>query len=112
MSKNLLIALFSFIFLAMLGTTIYASLDRSVLKVGPQLLGDPWFQATLLDAYLGFLSFYVWVFYKERTLGGKLGWLLAILTLGNMAMSAYAVLQLFRWDPSSGASGLLLRAPQ
>ena len=60
MTKHLLIGLFSVIFLVMLGTTIYASFDRSVFAVGEQLLADPWFQATLVDAYLGFLTFYVW----------------------------------------------------
>ncbi len=50
---------------SMLAMTIWASSDRAVWNAGDTLLADRWFQATLLAAYLGFLTFYAWVFYKE-----------------------------------------------
>lgn len=101
--------LFGFILVAMLAITTYASLDRSVWNVGRPLLTDRWFQATLLDAYFGFLTFYVWVAYRETTWAGRIGWLVAILLLGNIAMSVYVLLRLLRLEPGDGWRELLLR---
>ncbi len=81
------IRLFGGILVALLAVTTYASLDRSVFDVGPQLTSDPWFHATLADAYFGFLTFYVWVAYQESGLWRKLPWFVLIMTLGNIAMS-------------------------
>ena len=101
--------LFSAIFGAMLSMTIWASLDRAVWNAGGALLSDRWFQATLVDAYLGFVTFYVWVAYKERTWLFRIIWFVLVMLLGNMAMSAYVLLQLWRWETTSGFRGLLLR---
>jgi hypothetical protein len=79
--------------------------------VGPELLSDPWFHATLADAYFGFITFYVWVFYKERTWVGRIVWFVLIMTLGNIAMSIYMLLQLWRLPRGAGFPELLLRTP-
>ena len=92
----------------MLAVTTWASLDRSILKVGPRLLSDPWFHATLCDAYCGFLTFYVWVWIKERSWPGRVCWLIGILLLGNIAMSIYVMVQLVRPGPDITAERLLL----
>ena len=100
--------LFSTILLAMLTVTIYASLDRSVLNVGSQLTSDPWFQATLADAYFGFLTFYVWVAYKERSRLRKVLWFLLIMALGNIAMAIYVLIQLAKLKPGDSLSHVIL----
>ena len=81
---------------------------RHVFDNGP-LMRDVWFQATLLDAYFGFLTFYVWVAWKERTLAGRVVWFVLIMTLGNMAMSAYVILQLIRLPPECRPHEMLAR---
>lgn len=110
MMRTILICLFAGILLAMLVVTTYASLDRAVWSVGPPLTSDPWFHATLADAYFGFLTFYVWVAYKEPTLWRKIVWFLLIMMLGNIAMAAYMLIQLSTWDVKRGVEGLLLRS--
>jgi hypothetical protein len=107
--RGLLIALFTFILLAMIAVTVYASLEKNVLDAGPDVRESRWFQATLVDTYFGFLTFYVWVAYKERSWIGRLAWFVAIMGLGNMAMAVYMLMQLVRWDERTGAAGLLLR---
>ena len=101
--------LFAGIFVAMVAVTGWASLDRSVFEAG-NLLDDPWGVATLMDAYMGFLTFYAWVFYKERTAGRRLAWFVLIMALGNIAMSAYVLTQLFRLPPDATFEALLLRS--
>ena len=111
MARTILVILFSGILVAMLAVTTYASLDRSILNIGPQLTSDPWFHATLADAYLGFLTFFVWVAYKERGVWRKVTWFVLIMTLGNIAMSVYVLIQLLRSDHRVGFESMLLRDP-
>ncbi len=110
MTRWILLFLFCCILLAMLTVTMTASLDRSILKVGKELTSDPWFQATLADAYFGFLTFYCWVAYKERGWASKLTWFVLIMLLGNIAMASYMLWQLLRIGPEFSAARLLLRA--
>ena len=107
--RAFLFFLFGTVLVAMLAVTTYAALDRSILDVGPELTSDPWFHATLTDAYFGFLTFFVWVAYKESTTWGRLLWFILIMTLGNIAMSVYMLIQLARWDRGVGVESILLR---
>ena len=98
--------LFAAILLVMLGFTVRATLSRGVFENG-HLLPDVWFQATLVDAYLGFLTFFTWVAWKERYLSRQLTWFVLIMTLGNMAMSGYVLWQLYRLPRGTGIAELL-----
>ena len=102
-----LIALFVIILLAMLIVTTLASLEQNILEAGRQLLPDRWFQATLLDAYCGFLTFYLWVAYKEKEWWKKIVWFLLIMALGNIAMSTYMLIRLVRLPRDAPLSSLL-----
>ena len=101
--KWFLMALCIFVIASMSWVTITASLDRSVLRAGEDLWPDPWFKATLLDAYFGFLTFFVWVAYREYSWTRRGLWFLAIMLLGNFAMSGYllwrlSMLKEFSWE--------------
>ena len=54
-----------------------------------------------------FLTFYGGVCYKERTTGARVGWFVAIMLLGNMAMAAYVLLQLKRLEPGQPVASIL-----
>lgn len=100
---------------ALLAVTFWASAQVGVvpalqdLLAHPQAGFNPWFWATLFDAYFGFLWFWLWVAYKETGVAARLLWLLLILALGNMAMAVYVLLQLRRLPPGAGMEALLLR---
>jgi Protein of unknown function (DUF1475) len=105
--------LFGSILVVMLIVTVQASLQQSVLDWGG-LVNEPdrwWTIATLADAYSGFLTFYAWVFYKERGAASRLGWFVAIMLLGNFAMATYVLLQLARLPADQPLERMLLRAP-
>lgn len=93
----------------MLYVTITASLDRGVFEAGAALWPDPWFRATLADAYFGFVTFFVWVAYKERGFLRQAVWFVLIMALGNIAMSVYVLIQLFRLPKNAPLRHLLLR---
>jgi hypothetical protein len=103
--------LFVGILAAMLVITVTASLNQPLWQWGG-LTAEPdrwWTYATLADAYFGFLTFYAWVFYKERGLAARVGWFVAIMLLGNFAMATYVLVQLARLRPGEPVSRLLLR---
>ena len=91
--RTVIASVFVAILLLMLTITSWASLDRSVFQAG-NLFADRWFIATLCDAYCGFITFYVWVAYRESRWFAKIAWFIAIMGLGNIAMSIYVLLLL------------------
>lgn len=107
--KTALKLLFVAIFLWMTVLTIRTSMAVSLWSAWDSLAGNPWSVATLYDAYFGFLTFWVWVSYKENTMWSRLLWLVLILGLGNIAMSLYVLIQLFRLKPDEPAEALLRR---
>lgn len=78
----------------MLSVTISASLHQDLISATRQLWPDPWFRATLADAYCGFLFFWLWVAGREQSLAKSSLWFVLIMTLGNLAMAGYLLLQL------------------
>ena len=111
MQKTALRLLFGFILLSLLAFTSYASTQQPVWAWrGPFESPDRWWTlATLIDAYYGFLTFYAWVFYKEPRALPRVGWFVAIMLFGNMAMSAYVLLQLARLRDDEPAAAILMR---
>jgi hypothetical protein len=102
--------LFGFILVSLLAVTVWASLRQPVWEWSglTRVPDNGWAIATLLDAYYGFITFYVWVAYKEQRWLPRILWLIAILALGNMAMSGYVLLQLHRLPPGEPLPSLLV----
>jgi hypothetical protein len=107
--KLFLKLLFGFIFVFMLTATIHTAMRVSLAEAWPSYAANPWAMATLYDAYAGFITFFVWVAYKETSFWKIALWLVLILALGNIAMSAYVLIQLFRLKADEPASRVLFR---
>ncbi len=107
--KMLLRFLFGGIFVFMVVMTIRTGLSVSLSAAWPSYAANPWAMATLYDAYFGFITFYAWVFYKEPSVWARVLWFLLIMGLGNIAMSFYLLIQLFRLRADESAATILLR---
>ena len=94
---------------AMLAMTTAASLDRGVFQALGDLWKDLWFKATLMVAYFGFVTFYVWVAYKEVRNFARILWFILIMCFGNIAMATYLLIQLFRMAPGESMETLLTK---
>jgi hypothetical protein len=111
-ARAILKLLFIAILVAMLVVTGTATLKQPLWE-WQGLVREPdrwWTIATLADAYFGFLTFYVWVWFKEQAAGARAGWFVAIMLLGNIAMSIYVLRQLVRWRDDEPVAALLLPA--
>jgi hypothetical protein len=91
----------------MLYVTISASLHQDLITATRQLWPDPWFRATLADAYCGFVFFWLWVAWREQSSVKGALWFILIMALGNLAMAGYLLVQLRRWQPAEGIDSLL-----
>jgi hypothetical protein len=105
--KLFLKLLFGAIFVWMITLTVRTSMAVSLWGAWPDFAANPWAIATLWDAYFGFLTFYLWVVYKERGLGSRLLWFVLIMSLGNIAMSLYVLIQLTKLRPDEPAEAVL-----
>lgn len=109
--KTCLKLLFSAIVVTMVAVSAWATTKQSLLD-WTGLTADPnryWTIATLFDAYFGFLTFYLWVFYKERRAWPRFAWFVAIMALGNMAMASYVLLQLYKLKADEPVERILMR---
>lgn len=109
MQKRALQFFFGFILVSLAVVTVWASLRQPVWQWGG-LTTPPdnlWTIATLIDAYYGFLTFYVWVLWKEPRALPRLAWFAALMLLGNIAVSGYALLQLARMKAGDSMASLL-----
>jgi len=101
--------LFAGIFVWMILLTVRTSLAVSLWSAFDSFAGNPWAVATLYDAYFGFLTFWLWVAYKEETMWRRILWFVLIMALGNIAMSLYVLIQLFRLKPEDPVEAVLWR---
>ena len=110
--KTALKLLFDFIFVFMVAITVRTSLQVSLWSAMPAFAASPWVMATLYDAYFGFVTFFCWLAWRERSLALKVVWFVLIMALGNIAMCAFATFQ-FERRPTSGcalpAKGSMIR---
>jgi hypothetical protein len=111
MHKRPLQLLFTFILVSLTAYNVWVCTQQSVLQWGGLTTAPDnlWTIATLVDAYYGFITFYVWVLWKETRALPRVSWFLAIMLLGNIAMSAYVLRQLAK-APADASMGTLLSA--
>lgn len=108
MERARIAVIFSLILLGMLAVTTWASFERNVFAAANDLMTDRWFVATLADAYCGFITFFVWLAWREQHWGVRIGWFVAIMLLGNIAMATYVLLQLWMIRHDFSVERLLL----
>ncbi len=101
--------IFALILLTIIGATSWASAQLPLWKTPQAIVTHPWFIATLVDTYLAFFTYWLWVAYKETSNVARVVWLVLIFMLGNMAMAGYMLIQLFRLPPGAEIEDLLLR---
>jgi hypothetical protein len=110
--KLFLKLLFGGIFLWMSVMTIRTCLAMSLWDAWANYAANPWAVATLWDVYFGFLTFYLWVVYKEKKTGARILWFLLIMGLGNIATSLYVLIQLLRLRQDEPAETILWNRTQ
>lgn len=102
--------LFAVMLLTIVSVNIWAGAQINLFDAWPDYKQNPWAVATLVDAYLSFTMFYVWVAYREPTWLKRLIWFVLIMGLGSITMSLYVLIALARCKSGQPLSNMLLRS--
>lgn len=101
--------LFVAILLTIVSVNLWAGMQINLFDAWPDYKQNPWALATLWDAYLSFLIFYVWVAYREQTWFGRVLWFVLIMGLGSITMALYVLIALQRLGRDEPAWKILTR---
>lgn len=80
--------------LAMTAVLIYGFTIGNFSGEGSQLLSMPWGIVSLVDLYVGFTLFSMWIIYREKSLPAAIAWTIAMMVLGFFAGSLYTFIAL------------------
>jgi hypothetical protein len=99
--------LFATVLASMIWVTTWAGMQCPLFAVPHAVASHPWFIATMFDAYWGFMTFFVWVCYRQTSWTARIAWFLAIFALGNIAMSSYCLAALSQVPAGGKVSDVL-----
>lgn len=80
--------------LAMAAVLIYGFLIGDFLVDGAELLSNPWGIVSLVDLYVGFTLFSIWIIYREKSVVRSIIWVFFMMTLGFFTGSLYTFIAL------------------
>ena len=108
MTKKGLLLFFSLMLISMLGVCLWAGSDKNMLIYFNEQRSSPWFIATLMDCYWGFLIFYGWLLYQEKSWAKRIPWLATICCLGNIAVAIYGLIRAARLPADASFEDFLM----
>jgi hypothetical protein len=94
MKKSLKVTVFTLLFLTMLATSIWASLEQNLFTEWSFEASEPWFKATLVDFYINQLIFWIWVAVLEPKLWVRGFWLVFMFCTGSMGTCLFILYRL------------------
>lgn len=108
MTRKLLFVFFSIMLASMIIICFYAGSKQNMFEYFNEHISDPWFFATILDCYWGFLIFYGWLIYQEKSWMIRIPSLIAIFSLGNIAVALYGLFRTIRLPANASFEDFLL----
>ena len=82
--------------LAMTGVLIYGFSQGDFFAEGAALLSMPWGIVSLVDLYVGFTLFSIWIVFRERSPLAAAAWVVLMMVLGFWAGSLYTLIAALR----------------
>lgn len=82
--------------LAMTGILIFAFTTGNFSQEGSRLLGMSWGIVSLVDLYVGFALFSIWIVYREKAVLPSIPWVLLMMVLGFWTGALYTLIALQR----------------
>ncbi len=79
---------------AMSAVLIYGFSAGNFIQDGKELLANPWGIVSLVDLYVGFVLFSVWIVYREKSTSRSAIWVILMMVLGFFTGALYSVIAL------------------
>lgn len=77
-------------------------INGDFINDGKELLSNPWGIMSMIDLYVGFTLFSMWIFYREKNIFKSLVWSILMMVLGFFTACVYVLIALYKskenWD--------------
>lgn len=80
--------------LAMTAAILYAFIAGDFASEGAWIASHPWGIVSLVDLYVGFVIFSMWIVFREQSLARSVIWVALMMVLGNWTAALYVLLAL------------------
>ena len=84
--------------LAMSAVLIYGFTVGNFAADGREILANPWGIVSLVDLYVGFSLFSIWIVYRENSLPRAIVWVVLMMVLGFFTGALYTLMALHTSD--------------
>lgn len=71
-------------------------INGSFTDDGSVILNNPWGIVSLVDLYVGFILFSMWIYFRERSVLISILWILSVMILGFFSVSIYILIALYK----------------
>lgn len=71
-------------------------INGSFFEDGNVILNNPWGIVSLVDLYVGFIIFALWIGFREKTLLSSVLWIISLMILGFFIGSLYVLISLYK----------------
>ncbi len=82
--------------LAMTAVLLHGFINGSFSQDGAALLANPWGIVSLVDLYVGFALFSLWIAFREKHRYAAVIWIILMMVLGFFTASVYVLLALYQ----------------
>jgi len=82
--------------IAMTGAILYAFVAGDFATEGAWITSHPWGIVSLVDLYVGFIIFSMWIVYREKSPVAAVVWVVLMMILGNWTAALYVLLALVK----------------
>jgi len=82
--------------LAMTIVLLYGFIVGSFFEDGGEIMRNPWGIVSLVDLYVGFILFSMWILYRETNLINGMIWVILMMVLGFFTGALYVFLALVK----------------
>jgi hypothetical protein len=82
--------------IAMTAVLIYGFTIGNFSEDGARIISNPWGIVSLVDLYVGFTLFSIWIVYREKSPIAAVIWVFLMMTLGFFTGALYTLLALYQ----------------
>jgi len=82
--------------LAMTAGLMNGFINGDFFKDGGELLSNPWGVMSLIDLYVGFTLFSMWIAFREKSKISSIIWIILIMILGFFTASLYILILFYK----------------
>ncbi len=80
--------------LAMTAALLNGFVNGNFSQDGSALLANPWGVVSLVDLYVGFVLFSMWIAFREKHVAASVIWIILMMVLGFFTASLYVLIAL------------------